>query len=222
MNIAGIIDHTALKPETSKAEIEKLCSEAVEFGFASVCVNPCYVSLCAQLLKGSGIRVCTVIGFPLGAATTTIKAAEAVEAVENGAREVDMVINVGAVKSGDYEYVKTDIGAVVKAVGSKAIVKVILETCLLTEEEKKMCCQLCKEVGADYVKTSTGFSTGGATVEDVKLMRDIVKPSLGVKASGGIRDYETAKAMVEAGASRIGASASVAIAMKEKSMGQVY
>ncbi len=219
MNIASIIDHTALKPDTSKAEIEKLCSEAIEFGFASVCVNPWYVSLCSQILKDSGIRVCTVIGFPLGANTTATKAAEAAEAVANGAREVDMVINIGAVKSGDFDYVKKDVEAVVKAVGIKALVKVILETCLLTDEEKKICCELCKEAGADYVKTSTGFSTGGATEEDVKLMREIVKPSLGVKASGGIRDYETAKAMVEAGASRIGASASVAIAHREKSLG---
>lgn len=222
MNIASMIDHTALKPETTKAQIEKLCSEAIEFGFASVCVNPSYVSLCSQLLKDSKIKVCTVIGFPLGATTTAVKAYEASEAIQNGAREVDMVINVGAVKSGELDYVKKDIEAVVQAAKGKGLVKVILETCLLTDEEKKVCCRICKEAGADFVKTSTGFSTGGATVEDIRLMREIVKPNLGVKASGGIRDYETAKAMVDAGASRIGASASVAIANKEKAPGSGY
>lgn len=222
MNIAGLIDHTALKPDTTKAQIEKLCSEAIEYGFASVCVNPCYVSLCSQLLKDSKIKVCTVIGFPLGATTTAIKAAEASEAIQNGAKEVDMVINVGAVKTGDFDYVKQDIAAVVQAAKGKALVKVILETCLLTDEEKKVCCRICKEAGADFVKTSTGFSTGGATVEDIRLMRDIVKPDLGVKASGGIRDYETAKAMIDAGASRIGASASVAIANREQAKGSGY
>ncbi len=222
MNIAGLIDHTALKPDTTKAQIEKLCSEAIEYGFASVCVNPCYVSLCSQLLKDSKIKVCTVIGFPLGATTTAIKAAEASEAIQNGAKEVDMVINLGAVKTGDFDYVKQDIAAVVQAAKGKALVKVILETCLLTDEEKKVCCRICKEAGADFVKTSTGFSTGGATVEDIRLMRDIVKPDLGVKASGGIRDYETAKAMIDAGASRIGASASVAIANREQAKGSGY
>lgn len=222
MNIAGLIDHTALKPDTTKAQIEKLCSEAIEYGFASVCVNPCYVSLCSQLLKDGKIKVCTVIGFPLGATTTAIKAAEASEAIQNGAKEVDMVINVGAVKTGDFDYVKQDIAAVVQAAKGKALVKVILETCLLTDEEKKVCCRICKEAGADFVKTSTGFSTGGATVEDIRLMRDIVKPDLGVKASGGIRDYETAKAMIDAGASRIGASASVAIANREQAKGSGY
>ncbi len=222
MNIASLIDHTALKPETSKEQIEKLCGEAVEYGFASVCVNPCYVNLCSQLLKDSNIKVCTVIGFPLGATTSAAKAAEASEAIQNGAREVDMVINVGAVKSGDFDYVKKDIEAVVQVAKGKALVKVILETCLLTDEEKRISCRICKEAGADFVKTSTGFSTGGATVEDIKLMREIVKPTMGVKASGGIRDYETAKAMIDAGASRIGASASVAIANKEKSTGSGY
>lgn len=216
MKLAGLIDHTALKPETTKEQIIKLCSEAIEYGFASVCVNPCYVKLCSELLKNSSIKVCTVIGFPLGATTTTIKVAEAKEAIENGAREIDMVINVGAVKSGDFDIVKKDIEAVVSVAKGKALVKVILETCLLTEEEKIKVCTLCKEAAADFVKTSTGFSTGGATVADIQLMRGIVKPFLGVKASGGIRDYETAKAMVDAGASRIGASASVAIADIEK------
>jgi len=215
MKIAGLIDHTALKPETTKEQIKKLCSEAIEYGFASVCVNPSYVELCSKLLKNSAIKVCTVIGFPLGATTTATKVAEASEAIGNGATEVDMVINVGALKSGDFDYVKKDIGAVVGAAKGKALVKVILETCLLTEEEKIMSCKICKEAGANFVKTSTGFSTGGATVSDIKLMRSIVKPDMGVKASGGIRDYETAMAMVDAGASRIGASASVAIANKE-------
>ena len=222
MSISGMIDHTALKPDTTKDQIEKLCREAVQFGFASVCVNPCYVSLCSQLLKDTEIKVCTVIGFPLGATTSAAKAAETTEAIENGATEVDMVINVGAVKSGDFDYVKKDIEAVVQAAKGKALVKVILETCLLTDEEKRKCCSICKEAGADYVKTSTGFSTGGATVEDIKLMRDTVGAEMGVKASGGIRDYETAKAMIEAGASRIGASASVAIVHKEKGGGTGY
>jgi deoxyribose-phosphate aldolase len=222
MNIAGLIDHTALKPETTKAQIEKLCSEAIEYGFASVCVNPCYVTLCSQLLKDSKVKVCTVIGFPLGATTSAVKSAEASEAIQNGAKEVDMVINVGAVKAGDFDYVRQDVAVVVQAAKGKALVKVILETCLLTDEEKKICCRICKEAGADFVKTSTGFSTGGATVADIRLMRDIVKPDLGVKASGGIRDYETAKAMVDAGASRIGASASVAIANKEQAKGSGY
>lgn len=222
MSISSLIDHTALKPETSKEQIEKLCREAIEFGFASVCVNSCYVNLCSQILKDSKVKVCTVIGFPLGATTPAVKAAEAAEAIENGATEVDMVLNVGAVKSGDFDYVKKDIEAVVQAAKGKALVKVILETCLLTDEEKRMCCQICKEAGADFVKTSTGFSTGGATVEDIKLMRETVGPEMGVKASGGIRDFETAQAMIEAGANRIGASASVAIVNKEKSGGSGY
>jgi len=215
MKIARLIDHTALKPDTTEEQIKKLCSEAIEYGFATVCVNPSYVKLCSELLKNSAIKVCTVIGFPLGATTTATKAFEANEAIENGANEVDMVINVGAMKSGDFDFVKKDIEAVVRVAKGKALIKVILETCLLTEEEKIMSCKICKEARADFVKTSTGFSTGGATVSDIKLMRGIVKPDMGVKASGGIRDYETAKAMVEAGASRIGASASVAIANKE-------
>ncbi len=215
MKIAGLIDHTALKPDTTKEQIEVLCKEAIEYGFASVCVNPCYVKLCSEILKAYPIKVCTVIGFPLGATTTAVKVAEADESVQNGATEVDMVINVGAIKSGDLDFVKSDIAAVVQAVKGKALVKVILETCLLTEDEKVKSCNICKEAGADFVKTSTGFSTGGATVEDIKLMRSIVKPTLGVKASGGIRDYKTAKAMVDAGASRIGASASIAIVSEE-------
>ncbi len=214
--LAGLIDHTALKPETCKEQIKKLCREAMEYKFASVCVNPCYVTLCSEILKETNIKVCTVIGFPLGATSTASKVAETVEAVENGAEEVDMVINIGAVKSGDFSFVEKDIAAVVEATGGKAIVKVILETCLLTNEEKVICCKLAKEAGADFVKTSTGFSTGGATVEDIRLMRETVGSDMGVKAAGGIRDYMTARAMVEAGATRIGASASIAIANAEQ------
>ncbi len=214
--LAGLIDHTALKPDTCKEQIKKLCREAVEYKFASVCVNPCYVTLCSELLKETNIKVCTVIGFPLGASSTASKVAETVEAVENGAEEIDMVINIGAVKSGDFNFVEKDIAAVVEATGGKAIVKVILETCLLTDDEKVICCKLTKEAGADFVKTSTGFSTGGATTQDIKLMRETVGSDMGVKASGGIRDYMTAKAMVEAGASRIGASASIAIVSEEQ------
>ncbi len=214
--LAGLIDHTALKPETCKEQIKKLCKEAIEYKFASVCVNPCYVTLCSEILKETDIKVCTVIGFPLGATSTVSKVAETIEAVENGAGEIDMVINIGAVKSGDFHYVEKDIKAVVEAADGKAIVKVILETCLLNDEEKVTCCKLCKAAGADFVKTSTGFSTGGATVHDVRLMRETVGPDMGVKAAGGIRDYMTAKAMIDAGATRIGASASIAIVNEEQ------
>lgn len=211
MNIASIIDHTLLKPEATLAMIENLCKEAMEFGFAAVCVNPYYVKNAKILLKGSNVKVATVIGFPLGANTKEVKAFEARKAIEDGADEIDMVINIGALKDKDYDYVRDDIRAVVEAVKGKAIVKVIIETCLLNEEEKIMACQLSKEAGADYVKTSTGFSTGGATVEDIKLIKKTIGDSMKIKASGGIRDFETAKAMVEAGASRIGASSSVKI-----------
>lgn len=221
-SLANLIDHTALKPDTTKEQIKQLCKEAAENKFASVCVNPSYVRLCSLLLKDSGVKVCTVIGFPLGATSTFVKVSETIEAIANGATEVDMVINVGAVKSGDFYYVRKDIQGVVNAAKGKALVKVILETCLLTDEEKVECCKICKDEGADFVKTSTGFSTGGATVADIKLMRKTVAPDLGVKASGGIRDYETARAMVEAGASRIGASASIAIINKEKTSGSGY
>ena len=216
MSIAKLIDHTVLKPQTTRKQVETLCREAAHYGFASVCVNPCWVSLCAELLRDSGVAVCTVIGFPLGANTSAVKAFEAAEAIRQGAAEVDMVLNIGALKDGDYELVREDIGAVVAAAEGKALVKVILETCLLTEEEKRVACRLCKEMGADFVKTSTGFSTGGATVEDIALMRAAVGEELGVKASGGIRNYAVAKAMVEAGASRIGASAGVQIVEEEQ------
>lgn len=209
--IAKYIDHTALKPETTKEQIVTLCREADEHGFAAVCVNPCYVSLCSKLLNDSSVKVCTVIGFPLGASTTGTKVTEAIEAVKNGAAEVDMVINIGAVKSRNSDYVRQDIEKVVNAVGDEVTVKVIIETCLLTQEEIKATCLICKEAGADFVKTSTGFSSHGATVNDVMLMRQTVGPKIGVKASGGIRNAEIAKAMIDAGANRLGTSASLLI-----------
>ena len=210
-NIARYIDHTLLKANATEDQIRKLCEEASEYQFASVCVNTCYVPLAAELLKGSGVKTCCVVGFPLGAMSTEAKAYEAADAVKNGAEEVDMVINVGAIKSGNWDYVKKDIERVVKASHDRALVKVIIETCLLTDEEKVMACTAAKEAGADFVKTSTGFSTGGATVEDIRLMRETVGSEMGVKASGGIRTYEDAAAMIEAGATRIGASSGIAI-----------
>lgn len=210
-NIANMIDHTLLKPDATAEMIVDLCNEAKEYKFFSVCVNPYYVKLAKDELKGSSVKVATVIGFPLGSTPKEVKAFEAVEAMENGADELDMVINIGALKSKDYDTVKEDIKAVVDAAKGKALVKVIIETCLLNDEEKVKACEISEEAGADFVKTSTGFSTGGATVEDVKLMRKTVGDRLGVKASGGIRDYDTVKKMIKAGASRIGASASVKI-----------
>lgn len=181
MSLANKIDHTALKPNTTKQQIETLCAEAKEYGFYSVCVNPTWVSYAAQLLRGTDVAVCTVIGFPLGATTSAVKAFEAKYTVEKGATEVDMVINVGALKDGNLELVQADIEAVVQAAAGKALVKVIIETCLLTDEEKETACRLAVAAGADYVKTSTGFSTGGATVEDIALMRETVGPDIGVK-----------------------------------------
>lgn len=210
MNIAKMIDHTALKPETTKEMIVKLCQEAKEYQFASVCVNPYWVQLSSNELKGTGIDVCTVIGFPLGANTSETKAFETKNAIANGATEVDMVINVGALKSGDLDTVEADIRAVVEASGD-VLVKVILETCLLTKEEIVKVSELSVKAGADFVKTSTGFSTGGATAEDIALMRKTVGPDNGVKASGGVRTKEDVMVMIEAGASRIGASAGVSI-----------
>ena len=210
--VCGMIDHTLLKQNASEEQIKKLCREAREYHFCSVCVNPCYVALCEKELQGSGVKVCTVIGFPLGAATTGTKVFEADEAIGNGADEVDMVVNVGKIKSGDWEYVKKDIAELVTAVRGRAVVKVIIETCLLTDEEKVRVCLIAKEAGADFVKTSTGFSTGGAKTEDVALMRKTVGPDMGVKASGGIHDLKDAQAMLQAGASRLGCSAGVAIA----------
>ncbi len=203
--IQTYIDNTALKPDCTPDVIEKLCAESIEYGCASVCVNPAYVPLVAKLLKGTSVKVCTVIGFPLGMNASEVKAFEAAYAEKEGAEELDMVINVGMLKAGNDEYVQKDIEAVVKAANGK-LVKVIIETCLLTDEEKVRVCKLAKAAGADYVKTSTGFSTGGATTHDIALMRETVGAEMGVKASGGIRDYETAKAMIDAGASRIGAS----------------
>lgn len=214
MNIASMIDHTLLKADATKEMVEKLCKEAREYGFAAVCINPSYIKLSKELLKDSEVKVATVIGFPLGANIKEVKAFEAKNAIENGADEVDMVINIGALKNKDYNLVREDIEAVVDESKDRAIVKVIIETCLLTDEEKVMACKLAKEAGADFVKTSTGFSTGGATVEDVKLMKDTIGDDLRIKASGSVRDYEGAKAMIEAGASRIGASSSVAIVEK--------
>lgn len=218
MKLNKYIDHTILKPETSKEQVAQILVEAKEYDFASVCVNPTWVTYAAQELKDSDVKVCTVIGFPLGANTPALKAFETKDAIENGADEIDMVINIGALKSKNYDLVLEDIKAVVEASGEK-LVKVIIETCLLTEEEKVKACQLSKEAGADFVKTSTGFSTGGATVEDVALMRKTVGSDMGVKASGGARSYEDAIAFIEAGATRIGASSGVAIMKGEKADG---
>lgn len=209
--LASMIDHTLLKAEATREMVYQLCNEAKKYGFAAVCVNPYYVKLAKEYLKGSNIKVATVIGFPLGANRKETKAFEARRAIEDGADEIDMVINIGALKDGDYDLVREDIEAVVEAVKGEAIVKVIIEACILTNEEKVKACQLCEQAGADFVKTSTGFSTGGATIEDIKLIKEVVGDRLKIKASGGIRDYKRAKAMVEAGASRIGASASVNI-----------
>lgn len=221
MNMNKYIDHTLLKPDATQEMIEKLCQEAREHDFMSVCVNPYWVKRSAELLAGSDVKVCTVIGFPLGASTIESKAAETRNAIANGATEVDMVLNVGALKSGDLETVKKDIVAVKQAAGD-ILLKVILETCLLTEEEKVVACKLSVEAGADYVKTSTGFSTGGATVEDIALMRKTVGPNVGVKASGGVRDGEAAIAMIEAGASRVGTSSGVSIVTGAKTTGSGY
>ena len=206
-----LIDHTLLKPEATTDDVKNLCREARENNFASVCINPSHVPLCYELLRGSSVKVCTVIGFPLGATCTKTKVFEATEAVENGADEVDMVINIGAAKSSDWDYVKKDIESVALAVAGRALLKVIIESCLLTDEEKVRVCAICKMVGVDFVKTSTGFSTGGATVEDVRLMRKVVGSEIGIKASGGVRDAATAKEMIAAGANRLGTSSGVAI-----------
>lgn len=208
--IAKYIDHTLLKPEASEEAVRKLCAEARDFGFASVCVNGEFTELVARELKGSDVKTCVVIGFPLGAGTSAAKAFEAADAVSRGAEEIDMVLSVGRLRSGDTAAVREDIQSVVRS-AEGALVKVIIETCLLTDEQKELACRLAEEAGAHFVKTSTGFSTGGATAEDVALMRRVVGNRLGVKASGGIRTREDAERMIAAGASRIGASASVAI-----------
>ena len=211
MDLAKMIDHTNLKASTVKEEILKLTKEAKEYQFASVCVNPTWVELAAQELKGTDVKVCTVIGFPLGANTKEVKVFETKDAIEKGAQEIDMVINIAKLKDGDDDYVESEIAGVVEASKGKAIVKVIIETCLLTDDEKKQVCSLAVKAGADFVKTSTGFSTGGATIEDVALMKQTVGAHVGVKASGGIRSKEDAQAMVHAGATRIGASSGIAI-----------
>jgi deoxyribose-phosphate aldolase len=218
INIANMIDHTALAATTSKEAIIALAQEAKEYKFASVCVNPTWVKTAAEVLKDTTeVKVCTVIGFPLGANTPEVKAFETMNAIENGATEIDMVINIGALKDKNDELVERDIRAVVDAAKGKALTKVIIETSLLTEEEKERACLISVKAGTDFVKTSTGFSTGGATVEDIALMRKIVGPSIGVKASGGVRSREDALAMIEAGASRIGASSGVSIVKGEVS-----
>ena len=210
MKLNKYIDHTLLKPDASQEQIETLIEEAKKYDFASVCVNPTWVNFAAQALKATYVKVCTVIGFPLGANTPELKAFETSDAIQNGANEVDMVINIGALKSRNFDLVERDIRAVVEA-AKGTLVKVIIETCLLTDDEKVKACQIAQKAGADFVKTSTGFSTGGATVEDVALMRKTVGPDMGVKASGGARSYEDALAFIKAGATRIGASSGVAI-----------
>lgn len=218
MELNKYIDHTLLKPDATESQILTLIEQAKQYDFASVCVNPTWVSLAAKELKDTDVKVCTVIGFPLGANTPAVKAFETKDAIANGADEVDMVINIGQLKAGNDEAVKADIRAVVEAADG-TLTKVIIETCLLTDEEKVRVCQLAKEAGADFVKTSTGFSTGGATVADVALMRKTVGPDMGVKASGGARSLEDALAFIEAGATRIGASSGVAIMEGQKADG---
>lgn len=212
MGLAKMIDHTLLKPDATPDQVAQLCFEARKHGFASVCINPAWVKLCAKLLEGSPVKVCTVIGFPLGATAPEVKAFECRNAVEEGATEIDTVINIGALKARDLELVARDIrGVVAAAHDCGAIVKVIIEAALLTDEEKTVACLLSKEAGADFVKTSTGFASGGATVHDVALMRRVVGPEMGVKAAGGVRTYSDAESMIKAGATRIGASAGVKI-----------
>ncbi|AZU64252.1 deoxyribose-phosphate aldolase [Neobacillus mesonae] len=217
-NLAGLIDHTLLKADAAKAEVMLLLEEAKQYKFASVCINPTWVKTAAEFLRDTPeVKVCTVIGFPLGATTSEVKAFETENAIENGATEVDMVINIGALKDKQYDVVEKDIKAVVDAAKGKALTKVIIETCLLTDEEKVKACELSVKAGADFVKTSTGFSTGGATPEDVALMRKTVGPDVGVKASGGVRSLEDAEAVIKAGANRIGASSGVKIVNGETS-----
>ncbi|MFC0406941.1 deoxyribose-phosphate aldolase [Roseomonas elaeocarpi] len=208
--LAALIDHTLLKPDATAAELRRWCDEAREHRFCSVCVNPVNVATVAAALEGSGVKTCSVVGFPLGAALPEIKAAETAAAVRDGADEIDMVINIGALKDGQLDAVRDDIAAV-RAACRGQVLKVIIETCLLTDEEKRTACRLAVEAGADFVKTSTGFSTGGATVADIALMREVVGPALGVKASGGVRSWDAAQALIAAGATRIGASSGVAL-----------
>lgn len=209
--LAHYVDHTILKANATESDIVTLCKEAKQYDFCSVCINPYWVKKSAELLAGSNVKVCTVIGFPLGATSTASKVFETEQAIRDGATEIDMVINVGLLKAQAYQDVEADIAAVRKAVGNKGILKVIIETCLLTDEEKVKACELSVSAGAEFVKTSTGFSTGGATVEDIRLMRSVVGPTIGVKASGGVRTAESAKAMLEAGATRIGSGSGTAL-----------
>lgn len=211
LDLSPLIDHTLLKPEATGSQVEILCAEAIQHGFASVCINPIWVPLAASLLKGSGVRTCTVVGFPLGASALRAKAHEAEAALGDGAEEVDMVLAIGPAKAGDWETVRRDFQGVRQAVPAPVVLKVILETCLLTDAEKVLACELALEAGLDFVKTSTGFSTGGATEADIALMRRTVGTSLGVKASGGVRTYQGALQMVLAGATRLGLSASLAV-----------
>lgn len=220
--IANMIDHTVLKAVATTEDIKKICNEAREYNFFSVCVNPTQITLAKKELQGSDVKVCTVIGFPLGANTPAVKAFETKDAIANGADEVDMVINIGALKDKNYDLVYEDIKAVVDAADKKALVKVIIETCYLTDEEKVKACELAVKAGTDYVKTSTGFGTGGSTPADIKLMRETVGKNIGVKASGGVRNEKDAIAVIEAGASRIGASASIAIISGDSASGSDY
>ncbi|MBY0515695.1 MAG: deoxyribose-phosphate aldolase [Bacteriovoracaceae bacterium] len=220
MNFASYIDHTLLKPDATREQIRKLCQEAIQFQFASVCLNPFYVPQAAKELKGSNVKVCTVVGFPLGSTPTAVKSAETKWVLEHGAQEVDMVMNVAAAKNGEWETVEKDIQALAELCHkSGAILKVIIETCLLTNEEKTLACKASWAAGADFVKTSTGFSTGGATIDDVKLMRKTVGENLGVKASGGIKDAATAEALIAAGANRLGTSSGVSLVTSGTSKG---
>ncbi len=216
INYAKYIDHTVLKPETTRKTVERFCLEAKEYGFVSVCVNPIYVKYAYNLLKDSEVKVCTVIGFPLGATTSIVKAVETRDAIANGAKEVDMVINIGALKENRYDFVLKDIQAVVDAASGHALVKVIIETSLLTDSEKIEACKIAENAGADFVKTSTGFSGGGATVEDIILMRQTIGPHMGVKASTGIKTREDAERLINAGANRLGTSAGIAIVTGKK------
>ena len=213
MNYNKMIDHTVLKADTPLETVKRICDEAMEYGFASVCINPCHVAYCADYLKDSDVNVCTVIGFPLGANTSAVKAFETKDAIANGADEIDMVMNIGALKDKNYDLVRDDVKAVVEAANG-TLVKVILETCLLTEDEIKKACELCVEAKADYVKTSTGFSTRGATIEDVRIMKEAVHGKAKVKAAGGVRTPEDMVKIVAAGADRIGTSAGCSIVKK--------
>lgn len=213
MNYNKMIDHTVLKADTPLETVKRICDEAMEYGFASVCINPCHVAYCADYLKDSDVNVCTVIGFPLGANTSAVKAFETKDAIANGADEIDMVMNIGALKDKNYDLVRDDVKAVVEAANG-TLVKVILETCLLTEDEIKKACELCVEAKADFVKTSTGFSTRGATIEDVKIMKAAVQGKAKVKAAGGVRTHEDMVKIVEAGADRIGTSAGCSLVEK--------